>query len=115
MSKVSIRNNALILAEQADKYNEADGNLAQSADALLIDLHEEWIDDGLLTWGLDNIPKRAVNAVTQLLAYELGRRNRKLSESKLINLREGAVLGERALRRQVAKPYNGEPVKGVYF
>ena len=115
MSKITVRNNALFLAEQSDAYNTADGNVTNNADDLLILLHEEWVDDGLVRWELDNIPLRAENAATQLLGYELARRNRTVSDIKLANLREGAILGEKTLRRQASTPYNGEPLEGIYF
>lgn len=115
MSKIDVRNEALKLSEQTDDYNEPDGTVATKADALLSQLHEEWIDDRLVKWELDNIPLRAENAATQILGYELGKRNRTLKPIKLAALREGAIIGEATLRKQAAVTYNGEPVKADYF
>ena len=114
-TKIDVRDNALVLAEYADINNAADGNLANMADNQLTRLHEEWIADKLVDWELDDLPSRVENAVTDLLAYSLGRRNRQLDPVKLQLLREAAIVAESTLYKQIAVPFNGEPVKADYF
>lgn len=113
--KITVRDNALVLSQHTDVYNTADANLQKWADAQLVRLHEEWIETELVRWDLDDLPLRAENAVTDLLAYKLSTHNESIKPSVRAEIQRNAAIAEINLQRQAEIPYSGAPVQADYF
>lgn len=113
-TRAVLEQRALRIVGVIDAFNGPNSTLAAEAADVLTALHEQWVDERLVTWELSNIPTKADKALVDLLAYDLTNYH-PVSPIRKSEITAEAIRARRTLEQQYEIPHDGEPLRPEYF